>query len=161
MDLQSHICNVLEDRYWTYRIDPLDGEVITGYSTTIDGEQHGSTITIIPQSTSVLIRGRRIADTGGRDGTFHPQLAAFVATIAYDVDIQVGVDTRDGEIEARAVVEFAGVAEDLRVRLLARALQRFLIKHRRVLGSVISYQRDERSAVTGLDLQGAELEPSA
>ncbi len=83
-------------------------------------------IELAATGTGVLIRSPHLPAGGAAAGGFDQRLAAFVATLAFDLDLHLGVDAQTGAIEARQLVELNGLDPSLRRTALQHALHRFL-----------------------------------
>jgi hypothetical protein len=110
----------------TPRIDRLSGII----AVTVPGDQPGRELALVlcPMSNGVQVRALGLAGTGGQHGRFEPHLAVIAALAAYDFDLQLGVDRRDGEVEARLSVELLAVEAALQAPALTRALRDFVTR---------------------------------
>ncbi len=142
MDTQRLITELLDEMDWSYEIDRLDGEIMSGYGLEFQEQRYAVLLSFTTETTRILIRSHRIAGTGGSEGQFDPTLAAFVAVLAYDHDVQLGIDLRDGEVEARLSLELAGVDPALQSRLLKHAFKRYLVRLSQVTRILLRYRHE-------------------
>ncbi len=142
MHTQQLITELLDELDWSYEVDRFDGEVLTGYGLEIDGQRYPVMLSLSPEASRIQLRSHLIAGTGGPDGRFDPTLAAFVAVLAYDHDLQLGVDLRDGEVEARFSLELAGVERAIQAQLLKQALKRFLVRLSQVTRFLLHFRQE-------------------
>jgi len=106
-------CRAVERLELPSQSDAMGAQIVIGVK-----ERAEAYVVVMDVSAArVTLRASRMAGTGGPEGEFDPALAAVVASLAYDLDLHLGVDRRDGEVEARSVVDLAHVPE--RARLAA------------------------------------------
>lgn len=104
-------------------------------------------------ATGVRLSAPGLARTGGPDGKFDPRLGAMAAVLAYDLDVQIGADTRDGELVMREVVSLVGVGDEHRIAILRDALRVFVGKQR-CAARTLGYRR---ALAAGMIESGAGL----
>lgn len=94
-------------------------------------EEQGERYLVVLQvePNRVRLRAHRMAGTGGPDGEFDLPLAGLVARLAYDLDLHIGMDQVDGEVEARRVVDLTHVPERARSAAVTWAVRSFLDDH--------------------------------
>lgn len=152
MHTQQLITDLLDALGFSYEVDRFDGQVLTGYGLECEGQLYPVLLTLSPEATRIQVRSHQIAGTGGPEGRFDPSLAALVAVLAYEHDLQLGVDLRDGEIEAGLGIELAGVDPPLQPQLLKRAFKRFLFRLNRAARDLLGYREYAAAADAGGDV---------
>lgn len=128
MDTQAVVRALFESEDWKYRIDPLDGEILTGFAVAHGEAIESVHLVVIPRATSIEVRAPRLLGSGGADGELDPTLALLVATMSYEHRLPIGVDLRDGEIMAWTTIHLAGVDEELWPRVVERDWRSFVVR---------------------------------
>ena len=120
MDMVELLTETLSALELTFEFDRLNESFILNFH-----EEKTGRYAIIIQALSgaAQLRARFLA---GESDTFNPALAARAAILTYELDLQIGADPRDGEIEARLRVDLIAVEPAVRGRMLQRTIKRFL-----------------------------------
>lgn len=122
MDTFEMACRVVDRLKLTSQQDVMSAQIVIG----IKERNESYVIVMDVDVTRVRVSAPQMAGTGGREGEFNPTLAAAAATLAYDLNLHLGVDRRDGEIEARQIIDLAHVPERARPAAITWALRSFL-----------------------------------
>lgn len=113
-----------------FEADRLAGRLVVPFNGSRGTVDDAYQIVVETAPEEVLLRAPQLAGTGGPGGMLEPGLAALAAAVAWDYGVLLGVDTRDGEIEARVLIPLAFVPADQRTLAIRWALRDFLQKQR-------------------------------
>lgn len=159
MDTFEVTCRAVEALGLSYESDRLTGQIIIPLTLRDQDQTTGEKYALALDTDvgEVRVCAPRMAGAGGPEGKFQPMLAALAAALAYDYDLQLGMDPRNGEIEARATVQLTGVREEWRQETISWALRSFIRKERRVRARL----REAFAATARAALASADVSISA